>query len=216
MNFANNGANATSLPSSCTGTDVAPHICSIGSATLKPGVYYGGITISGNVTFTPGIYVMAGGGITMNTGNSSQTTNASGGVMVYNTQDDNATGRTLTAGQYGQFVLGTGNATVSLVAPTTGYYAGVSYFQDRSNTNTVDLQGGNSGNYTLNGVIYAPNSAVDLQGHTNESIGGSIIALGPINLSGGSNITIGNPTTPCAQCTATAGLRYVPIAWQDF
>ena len=216
MNFANNAANGTSLPSSCTGTPTAPVTCSIGSATLKPGVYYGGLTISGTVTMTAGVYVMAGGGIVMNTGNSSQSTDASGGVMIYNTQDDNPTGRSVTAGQYGQFVLGTGNATVSLVAPTSGYYAGISYFQDRNNTLTVDLRGGNSGNYTLDGVIYASSAGVDLQGHTNQIIGGSLIAAGPFSLSGGSNITVGNPSTPCAQCTAVAGTRYVALSWQDF
>ena len=214
--------NTTNFPgnpalANCTGTrDVPdPNSCVVTGGTLNPGIYYGGIIINGPVTMAPGVYVMAGGGIVMNNGNSTTTAN---GVTIYNTQNDDPCCRTgaHSEGGFGSFDLGTGNATVSFNAPTSGPYEGISLFQDRANPTTVDLVGGNSGNYTLSGMIYAFLAGVDLQGHTNQVLSGGIIANGPFELGGGSNITIGNATIPCPACAGGGGVRYVPIAWQDF
>ena len=60
-----------------------------GTVTLQPGIYYGGLSLSGNATLSSGVYIMAGGGMTFVTGNSSITNTASGGIMIYNTQDPN-------------------------------------------------------------------------------------------------------------------------------
>jgi Tfp pilus assembly protein PilX len=221
-----NHTNTPALPAGCTGTAAAPVHCSVGSMTLSPGIYYGGLTISGTTTLSSGTYIMAGGGnivqgfpggFVATTGNTGVTSTGSGGITIYTTRNDNPAQQS-GLGDYGSFSLGNGNATASLTATTTGYYKGITFFQDRSSALTVDLQGGNSGNYTLDGVFYAPAAGVDLQGHTNETIRGSIIANGPINLTGGSNIAIGTPTTPCdpTVCNVPTGLFYRQIAWQDF
>ena len=108
--------------------------------------------------------------------------------------------------------MGNGNATASLVAPTSGDYAGLAYFQDRNNTTPVDLQGGNSGNYSFDGAIYAPNAPATLQGHTNGTISASFIVKA-LTLTGGSNITVGNPSTPILTCDTS---QYSLVGWQDF
>ena len=93
-----------------------------GSVTLSPGVYCGGISISGGtVTFNPGLYVLNGGGMTIN-GNGTVT---GSGVTFFNT------------GQYGQIigaVTFNGNATITLSAPHSGSDGGMLFLQDRNLT----------------------------------------------------------------------------------
>ena len=131
--------------------------------------------------------------------------------MIYNTQNDNPAHRS-GDGQFGSFNLGTGNAGLDLSSPSAGPYAGVLMFQDRSNTQSVDLTGGNSGSYTWNGLIYAPSAGGALAGHTNDAVTGSIVMAGPLSLSGGSNINMGTPSGG----GNPGGSIYTTLAWQDF
>jgi hypothetical protein len=90
------------------------------SITLRPGLYYGGISITGNahVKFQAGTYILAGGGLSV-TGNATITGT---GVTFYD-----ATG----LGGY-QPINITGNAQLNLSAPTSGPLKGILFFQDRS------------------------------------------------------------------------------------
>lgn len=207
----NNSTNP-SLPANCSGTEAIPKTCNIpGTLTLQPGIYYGGLSISGNVTLASGVYIIAGGGFAFTTGNTAVTSTGEGGVTIYNTKDPNPSTSSI-ASQYGAFIFGNGNATASLVAPSSGPYAGIALFQDRSNTTEIDLQGGNSGNYSIDGAIYAPSAPATLQGHVNGTLDASFIVQA-IEMIGGSNITVGNPTTQTSTCDTT---QYSLIAWQDF
>jgi hypothetical protein len=196
---------------------------------LNPGVYWGGILIkSANVTFNPGLYVLAGGlgtgsggtggGISLGTGGETVTT-ASGGVTFYNTNDPYAA----SGGVAGSFSLGSGNATATLQSSTTNPTApdgsatnlkGILLFQDRtlSPKPLVDLTGGNSGSYSLEGFIYAWDAPAALQGHTNQSASISLL-VGSLTLSGNSNVTIGSPGSPTGACSSNG---YAAVAWQDF
>jgi len=203
-----------SLPSNCSGTEAIPKTCAVnGNATLQPGIYYGGLSITGTVTLSPGVYIIAGGGFTFATGNTAVTSTGMGGVTIYNTQDPNPQ-TSSTASQYGAFSFGNGNATASLVATTSGPYQGIALFQDRNNTTALDLQGGNSGSYSIDGIVYAPNAAATLRGHTNGTINASFIVQA-IEMIGGSNITVGQPTTATniPSCDTTG---YGVIGWRDF
>lgn len=203
-----------SLPSNCTGTEAIPKTCTVnGTVTLHPGIYYGGLQITGTATLSSGVYIIAGGGFTFATGNTAVTSTGAGGVTIYNTQDPNPQASSA-ASQYGAFSFGTGNATASLVASTSGAYQGIGLFQDRNNTTALDLQGGNSGSYSIDGAVYAPNAAATLQGHTNGSFNANFIVKA-IQMTGGSNITIGQPTTSTniASCDTTG---YAVLGWQDF
>jgi Flp pilus assembly protein TadG len=137
----------------CNFTNV--HVGNGGAAdNLQPGVYCGGIQVSGNnpVTFASGVYILEGGlKVTAKNATISGTD-----VMFYNTQS---------AGySYGEIAL-SGSTTVHLSAPTTGQYPGILFFQDRSiptgaKGSTIT---GSSGS-TFDGAIYFPTTAVSYSG----------------------------------------------------
>lgn len=131
---------------------------------LQPGVYRGGIVIKGSakVTFQPGVYVLDGGGLIV-TSNSQLIGNE---VMLYNTGG-------LLAGP----IDFTGNSNVILTPPTSGTYAGISIFQDRTLPSVLTVTGNTS--LQVGGTIYAPAAAVVVTGSarvTPYAPGGGIIA----------------------------------------
>ena len=80
---------AATCPTGTSGTATTPKACSFKNGdvvTLNPGTFYGGWSISGSakITLTPGIYVIAGGGISQ-TGGSLDS--ASGRVLIFGTDD---------------------------------------------------------------------------------------------------------------------------------
>jgi hypothetical protein len=121
--------------------------------TLNPGVYCGGITITGGgtVTFNPGIYIINGGGF--NWGGSA-TLNGSQ-VMFFITGQNGYTAGPLNA---------SGNGSINLTAPNSGVYEGLLFFQDRNvtygGTNTFN---GNSNSNTT-GAFYFPTTALAYSG----------------------------------------------------
>ncbi len=130
--------------------------------TLAPGVYRR-ITVAGNATLLlrSGIYVVAGGGITL-IGNGRVTcvpADGHTGVLLYNAGSNYVDGRG--SPTYGSFALG-GNASVELTPLTTGAYAGVLYFQARDNPREATLSG--HGLALWSGVFYAPKAALYLSG----------------------------------------------------
>jgi len=128
-----------------------------GSVTLDPGVYYGGIAITGsnNVTLNPGVYIMAGSGFKI-TGSSRVTGSH---IFMYITEDPSHTSGD---GKMGKLKL-TGSQQLTLTAPDSGDYAGILYFQDRSNDEDVDITGSSmlSGS---TGVIYIPAGRLNVTG----------------------------------------------------
>ena len=134
-------------------------------ATLQPGVYQGGISISGNaiVTLLPGIYIMAGGGFNVS-GNGSVTGN---GVVLYNTTGPDGSASSVSF---------TGNAAINLTPPTSGPYAGIGVFQDRAVSSPVTISG--NGVLLVPGVVYAPAASVLLSGNAgaDSTQGGGVIA----------------------------------------
>ena len=98
-------------------------------------------------------------------------------------------------------------ANSKTTALASAYFAG-----DGGNSTALDLQGGNSGNYSFDGAIYASNSPASLQGHTSGTVIASFIVKG-LTMNGGSNITVGNPSTPILTCDTS---QYSLIGWQDF
>lgn len=117
-----------------------------GVQTLVPGVYNGGIKLSsGTYDMLPGVYIMDGGGFAA-TGDAI----TGFGVMIYNT---NTTG---VKNNWVHVKIG-GNAQVTLKAPSTGYYKGVLFFNDRDFPDTEPgamILGTSSS--TLEGVLYFP------------------------------------------------------------
>jgi hypothetical protein len=95
-------------------------------STLNPGVYCGGITATGTAVlkFNPGTYIMLGGGINLQQGAVMQ----GSGVMFYLTGNSTY--------PYGGLNINIANAN-SLSAPTSGTYAGILFFQDRTIDSTT-------------------------------------------------------------------------------
>ena len=169
---------------SLTGTATAINFTS-GSHTIGSGIY-SQIKLSGtaSLTLSPGIYVIAGGGLSVT--NSASISGS--GVMIYNTN----TIYPAAGGTNGGIAL-TSTGTVNLSAPTTGVYAGILFFQARANASTISIT--DSATVTLSGTIYAPEAVLSISGSgqvqgaldvTKLQIGGSAVANTlPTNLGGG-------------------------------
>lgn len=128
-------------------------------ATLQPGRYCNGITITGNgtTTFASGTYFIIGGGIQV-TGNATLIQSGSGGELFYLTQ-------MLPQYSYGGVNM-LGNSTATLSAMTTGPQAGILFFQDRNvpvGSSPSEI-GGNNGSL-LTGAIYFPTTDVTYHGN---------------------------------------------------
>ena len=130
--------------------------------TLQPGVYRGGISITGkgNIILSPGIYYMDGGGFNWG-GQGSLTGN---GVMIYNAPTSISDKINLT-----------GQGTCTLSPPTTGPYQGFTLFQDRASTVPINVAG--QGAMTLTGTLYAAGATLNITGNgTTDLIGAQYIS----------------------------------------
>jgi hypothetical protein len=136
-----------------TGSAVAISISS-GTQTINPGIY-SQIKVSGtaSLTLSPGIYVITGGGLSVT--NSASITGT--GVMIYNT----GSSYPAAGGTYGGIALTT-TGTVNLSAPTTGAYAGILFFQSRTNPTAISIT--DTATTTLSGIIYTSDSLVSISG----------------------------------------------------
>jgi hypothetical protein len=163
---------AIAVPS-LTGSAVAINLTA-GSQTINPGIY-SGIKVSGTGTslkLSPGVYVLSGGGLSV-TGSASL---SGTGVMIYNA------GSTYPAagGTYGGIALST-TGTVNLSAPTTGAYAGILFFQARTNPTLISIT--ESATMTLSGVIYASDALLSVSGTSGGVINGAMV-VNRIQMSG--------------------------------
>jgi hypothetical protein len=162
----------------------APYTCDhIGTfspgvdTTLSPGVYCGGIHVP-NATYTlsPGTYILVGGGLSTQSANSHL---VGAGVMFYNTF-----GATTNSPPYSYSGIQiAANSTVSLIAPTTGTYAGMLFFEDRNSPPTSDNYGGGS-TAVYQGIIYAKNAAVTMFGNSSISTAYTMLVADTISLQG--------------------------------
>jgi hypothetical protein len=115
--------------------------------TLSPGVYCGGLSLKGDVTLSPGLYIIKDGQLSMNsTGTISGT-----GVTFY------------LMGTNAGFDLN-GGAKLDLTPTTSGPYCGILLLQDRaSNVGGTNKINGNA-TTMLKGAIYAPTQTIRLNG----------------------------------------------------
>jgi hypothetical protein len=144
-----------------------------GSLSLQPGVYQGGINVTGgNLTLAPGLYYMDGGGFSFSgTGSLSAP-----GVMIVNAPQSNAD------------VIGiTGTGAINISPMTTGIYQGISFWQSRASTNTLTVSGGGSG--AIYGTFYAQHGTLKVSGGGGQSVGSQYISWDVV-LSGNGNFTI--------------------------
>ncbi len=175
------------------GTQANPspkHItASTSTLTLHPGVYWGGINISGtggtgDITFLPGTYVFAGGGT--NSGGFNYTGSATltgSGVTFFNTDDDpeaNASSKR----PCGAYSL-TGSGKLNFTAPTSGVWKNMLFWQDDTCYQAFTYQGSS---WVTAGVIYLPKAQLVLAGGGN--LGAMQIIVDTFKYSGNNPLSI--------------------------
>jgi Flp pilus assembly protein TadG len=143
--------------------------------TLNPGLYIGGISITGkaNVVMLPGIYCLQGGGFSYTgTGN---LTGAS--VMLFNVP----LGANDTIN-----IVGTGTVTMSPLA--TGLLQGFLIFQDPYSVLPVSITG--NGKLNIIGTIYAAHGTLNVQGNGAANVIGSQYVVYRLAISGSGNFSV--------------------------
>jgi hypothetical protein len=154
-----------------------------GTVNLQPGVYKGGISVSGtgSLNLAPGIYYMDGGGFSF----SGQGSLNGQGVMIYNAPGNGNSGG----------ISVTGQGSISLSGPTSGVYQGLTFFQDRTSNVTGNISG-TSGTTNITGTFYFAGALLQVSGN------GGVVNLGSQYISrlltlggnGGINIQWSPPT----------------------
>jgi hypothetical protein len=146
------------------------------SATLTPGVYCKGITINGTVVFQPGLYVLVGTGLDIQSGGLvTNNENASGGVTFYLTGSGT---------KYADVKVASGSH-VTLTPMTTGSLANVLFFQDRNAKNGQSKLTGQA-NMDLTGILYFPNSEVEFTGGTEMDEANILLVASTLKITGNS------------------------------
>jgi hypothetical protein len=147
-------------------------------ATLSPGYYCSGLSVKkGVVTMLPGVYVIVGGSFQVGAG-----------VTL------NGAGVTIITSMYNYYIYTmsiSSGATVNLSAPTSGPYAGVVMFADRTIPASAkinnSIQGGATQNIT--GAIYMPTSDLTYTGGATANNGCTQLVAKTITLNGNSTVS---------------------------
>ena len=197
--------------------------------TLSPGVYCGGLTIgnTNGATFTmsPGVYIMAGGGLTLN----SQAVVKGTGVTVYNTS---SAGWGCSSSYSYTPVTISGQVTATLSAPTSGAFNGILFFGNRTGCATAgscqdQINGGST--VVFNGALYFKSDQITITGGSSAS-GYLMLVADKIDINGNStfgingdpydNITVSvSPSTSLLyagqtqQFTATTNSADTAVTW---
>jgi len=170
------------------GTSNSPVKINGGVATLNPGVYCGGIAITAGatVTFAPGVYILNGGGLSVQ-GNS---TIQGMGVTFYNTA----------GGLYNFAPVNIAGGTLGfLSAPTSGPMEGMLFFQNRtivpqSGKGTNVIAG--SSNLNFSGAFYFPTTALTFTGGGQVAINYGILVASSITVSGNTTLSADYSSLP--------------------
>lgn len=171
-----------------------------GTKDLYPGVYNGGIKVSGfgtqvilhaNSDGSPGIYYLSGqNGFQVSQFASLKTAaGETGGIMIYNDWSDSTD--SINFNTFG---------TISLLPPASGLYRGLCIFCKRGTPSSpgppVNLTANGSANVT--GTIYAAHANVSLATNLSTNILGGQIIADTVKVSGFANIHINPGTDPTA------------------
>jgi hypothetical protein len=128
----------------------AVHISDHSHVTLQPGVYTGGIDVSGqaSVFLMPGIYILQGGGLSIAGG----ATVVGNHVMIFNSP--------LNANQG---INVTGHGSLVLSGPESGTYKGIAIFQAPGAGSPITVDG--QGLITVQGIVYTPAATAEVSGN---------------------------------------------------
>lgn len=156
-------------------SDKNVHASGAQTLSLQPGVYKGGITVSGQASLilAPGIYYMDGGGFSF-TGQGNLT---AVGVMIVNAPKSNS-----------DVVNINGSGTIILSPMTDGIYAGISIWQVRSSKNTVYIAG--NGASSMSGTFYVAGGTLNVTGNGDNNVIGAQYISNLLVLGGNGNVNV--------------------------
>ncbi|HET9345022.1 MAG TPA: pilus assembly protein TadG-related protein [Candidatus Limnocylindrales bacterium] len=165
-------------PTGPDGTPTTPRRCGLsGSQTLEPGTYYGGWRVTGSgttITLNPGIYILAGGGLTQTGGVTVAA--ASGRVLIYST-DSPVCGNAGAPAEACQDIIDFRGSTslnlrgLSRTDPCPPYgsagcpYGGMLIWQDGNGAGLKDIDLEGNGSLFLEGTIYTSGGDVLITGN---------------------------------------------------
>jgi hypothetical protein len=162
----------TDTTSTSIGTTYTPAgsvVCFSNAITLTSGAYLKGSASGVIYVFTNGLNIA--NGATVNVGSATCTSGTGGACTSTSTGNtfSNTQGATLDI-QGGAFNIASGQANLSVYAPTAGTYNGIALMQPLANTNSSSgcsplpcmlLQFGSAGT-TFDGMIFAPGMSIDM------------------------------------------------------
>ncbi|HXJ02792.1 MAG TPA: hypothetical protein VNH44_16345 [Micropepsaceae bacterium] len=147
-----------------------------GNSPMNPGVYCNGLSLNSTKTFNPGVYVISGGSLTLNSN-----ANVSGsGVTFYLTN--------------GATIKFNGNAHMNFSAPTSGTYSGMLFYGNRNDPDGSPSFNGDATSQ-LTGATYFPSQSVTMNGNFSGANGCMQVIANTISLSGSSTISGSCPGT---------------------
>ncbi len=171
-----------------------------GTKDLYPGVYNGGIRVSGlgtqvilhaNSDGTPGIYYLNGpNGLQVSQWATVKTASGeTAGIMIYNNWNDSTD--TINVNTFG---------SLSLFPPAIGLYRGLTIFQKRGTISSpgppINITANGAANLT--GTIYAANASVTLATNLSSNVMGGQVIADKVNVGGLANVHINPGTQPTA------------------
>ncbi|TPJ32638.1 pilus assembly protein TadG-related protein [Mesorhizobium sp. B2-8-3] len=176
-----------SLPAPAASNQCQPVNSGKSAQILQPGTYCSGMNLNGNITLSPGVYVVQGD-LKINAGAVIQGSDVTIFMAGSNTISMN------------------GNATVTLAAPTTGTYSGVLFYGDRTGTAAQSTFNGTATSL-LTGAIYFPRQQVNYLGNFSGKNGCTQVVADTVQWSGNSTInqdcsSLGMKDIPAAQSVA--------------
>jgi hypothetical protein len=153
-----------------------------GRYTNLPALQAGDVVIlkQASANSNGGIYYIDGGGLNSSGGTIIMDPTTTGGVMIYNNPNSSASSQ-------GISISGNASGVVNLSALTSGPYAGILLWQNRTATQALAIAG--QGSFSLTGTFYTANANLQITGNGNATIGSQYISR-TLNLSGNGAVTI--------------------------
>ncbi|MGB9367005.1 MAG: TadE/TadG family type IV pilus assembly protein [Xanthobacteraceae bacterium] len=149
------------------------------TVTINPGVYCGGIGTNANavLTLSPGLYILDGGGLTVNGG---ATVNGNG-VTLFFTSSGGSNWATVTIN---------GNANVNLTPMSYGPTRGIVVFADRNTPAGTSFKFNGGATQYFAGAVYVPSAAVNFSGGANATTTCTQVIGDTVTFTGNSNLAI--------------------------
>ena len=148
-----------------------------GDVYLSPGVYTGGINVSGTASLylQPGVYYMDQGGFSF----SGQGSLVGKGVLIYTQPGSGNADGISVAGQ----------GTLDVSGMTSGPYQGITFWQERSSKVTGNVSGA-GGNTNITGTFYFAGALLNIKGNGGVANMGSQYISNTLQLGGNGDINI--------------------------